>query len=325
MDLTSLYYFSELTKDLHMTQTANRLFISQQTLSNHILRLENYYGVKLFHRKPSLSLTYAGEHVLAYANTLNREETNLKDILSDIQHQERGVLRFGASTLRMNTPLPDILSEFSSRYPNIEIRITDTNSKQLEELILNCDIDFAIIIHGVENPNIEERHLMSDQIYLCATDTLLHKYYGKEIDHLKKSVSHGAYVNDFSKLPFCILKNRMGQTIQTCFDNAGFVPHIYTTSSHIQISTSIGLKGIAACFATRTSLINQKYLIPEDINIFPLLLNEKPLTQEVFIIYHKDRYLTSYNQYFLDLITDYFKKIELIPIENITNAITNLT
>lgn len=322
MDLMSLYYFSELAKDLHMTKTANRLFISQQTLSNHILRLENYYGVKLFYRKPSLSLTYAGEHVLAYANTLNREDTNLKDILSDIQHQERGVLRFGASTLRMNTCLPEVLTEFSSRYPNVEIRITETNSKPLEELILNGDIDLAIILHGVENPSIEKKHLMSDQIYLCVTDTLLHEYYGKEIGYLKKSVSPGAYVKDFSKLPFCILKNRMGQTIQACFDDAGFVPRTYTTSAHIQISTSIGLKGIAACFATRTSLINQKSLIPKDINIFPLLLNGKPLTQQVSIIHHKDRYLTSYNQYFLDLITDYFKKIELMPIENITNTIT---
>ena len=51
MDITSLYYFSELAKDLHMTRTANRLFISQQTLSNHIQRLEEYYGVKLLYRK----------------------------------------------------------------------------------------------------------------------------------------------------------------------------------------------------------------------------------------------------------------------------------
>ena len=41
MNLISLYYFSELAKDLHMTQTANRLFISQQTLSNYIKRLKN--------------------------------------------------------------------------------------------------------------------------------------------------------------------------------------------------------------------------------------------------------------------------------------------
>ena len=55
MDFVSLYYFSELAKDLNMTKTANRLYISQQTLSNHIQRLESYYGTPLFVRKPALS------------------------------------------------------------------------------------------------------------------------------------------------------------------------------------------------------------------------------------------------------------------------------
>ena len=40
MDLVSLYYFQELSKDLNMTRTAQRLYISQQTLSNHIHRLD---------------------------------------------------------------------------------------------------------------------------------------------------------------------------------------------------------------------------------------------------------------------------------------------
>ena len=115
MDLTSLYYFSELAKDLHMTRTANRLFISQQTLSNHIQRLEDYYGTKLLHRKPALSLTTAGEFVLGFAEVIKKEEVNLKDILSDVAQQERGVLRFGASSLRLNTCLPAILPQFSAR------------------------------------------------------------------------------------------------------------------------------------------------------------------------------------------------------------------
>ena len=42
MDLVSLYYFQELSKDLNMTRTAQRLYISQQTLSNHIHRLEQH-------------------------------------------------------------------------------------------------------------------------------------------------------------------------------------------------------------------------------------------------------------------------------------------
>ena len=73
MELISLYYFSEAAKDLHITETANRLHITQQTLSNHILRLERDFGAQLLNRKPSISLTYAGEFVLAFAETVLKE------------------------------------------------------------------------------------------------------------------------------------------------------------------------------------------------------------------------------------------------------------
>lgn len=320
MDTLSLYYFSELAKDLHITRTANRLFISQQTLSNHIMRLEEYYGVKLLNRKPSLSLTYAGEYVLSFAETMNRENANLMDILADIQKQKRGLILFGASTLRMSASLPDILPEFSSRYPNVEIRITDMNSKRLEQLILSGDLDLAIVISGGEHPSIEEKPLMSDQIYLCAADTLLRKYYGDGTEDLKRKARNMADVKDFSKLPFCILNNRMGQNIQKCFDEAGFVPNIYTTSAYVQISTSIGLKGLAACFATRNSILNQKGEISEDINVFPLYCKGEPLLQQISVIHHKDRYLSTYTQYFQELILKYFHEVEQIPIEELVNS-----
>ena len=73
MDLTSFYYFTELAKDLNMSRTAQRIFVSQQTISNHIQRLEEFYGMPLFYRKPRLSLTYAGETVLRFADDLIRD------------------------------------------------------------------------------------------------------------------------------------------------------------------------------------------------------------------------------------------------------------
>ena len=94
MDLISLYYFSELAKELHMTHTAERLFISQQTLSNHIRRMEEELGVPLFKRKPSLSLTLAGELVLSFAQKVGRDYGRLQDALSDIEGQERGMLKW---------------------------------------------------------------------------------------------------------------------------------------------------------------------------------------------------------------------------------------
>jgi len=119
MNLQSLYYFSELAKTLHMTQTAERLFISQQNLSNHIQRLENYYGVKLFERKPRLQLTYAGEQVLEFANMINRESINLTNILSEIKNEATGTIRFGGSPLRINAILPYVLSEFTQQFPHV--------------------------------------------------------------------------------------------------------------------------------------------------------------------------------------------------------------
>ena len=73
MELESLYYFMETARDLHITRTAGRLHISQQTLSNHIARLEEYYGAKLFYRYPTLQLTGAGKDVLSFAQKVHQE------------------------------------------------------------------------------------------------------------------------------------------------------------------------------------------------------------------------------------------------------------
>ena len=59
------------------------------------MRLEEYYGVKLLNRKPSLSLTYAGEYVLSFAETMNRENANLMDILQ-IYRSRNGALSCSA-------------------------------------------------------------------------------------------------------------------------------------------------------------------------------------------------------------------------------------
>lgn len=317
MDLTSLYYFSELAKDLHMTRTANRLFISQQTLSNHIQRLEDYYGTKLLYRKPSLSLTTAGEFVLGFADVVNKEQVNLKDILSDIAQQERGILRFGASSLRLNMCLPAILPQFSSRYPNVDIRITDAVTRQLEPLVLDGSLDFAITLNGEEHPKLVNYQLMDDQVYLCVADSLLQRYYGETAAALKERAFHGTDVREFSRLPFCIFNNRMGWQINQCFEAANIIPRAYITSTYTQIGTTICFQRLAACFISQMSLVSQQKEIPADINIFPLHYKGQPLTQRLSLIRMKDRYLSHYSKFFLELLFQYFDGVEHIRLNRV--------
>jgi len=315
MDLISLYYFSELAKDLHMTRTAERLFISQQTLSNHIQRLEEYYGTKLLHRKPSLSLTTAGEFVLGFADVVNKEQVNLKDILSDIARQERGVLRLGGSALRLNMCLPAVLPDFSARYPNVDIRITNTVFNQPEPLVLNGSLDFAITINGEEHPKLVIRELMDDKVYLCVADSLLQRCYGENAQAIKNKAIQGACVENFALLPFCIFDNRMGRQIQQCFDAANIVPRAYITSTYTQIGTTICFQRLAACFVSQMSLVSQRGEIPPDINIFPLYYKGQPLSQRLSLIRMKDRYLSHYSKFFLEQLFQYFSGVDQVRME----------
>ncbi len=319
MDTISLYYFSEAAKDLHITETANRLHITQQTLSNHILRLERDFGAQLLNRKPTVSLTYAGEFVLAFAESVLKEQTNLTDILSDIEQSERGVIRFGASSMRMNT-LAAILPAFIERYPNVELRLLSNISQRLETLVLAGELDMAIVISEKPDPELVLDDLMDDQIFLCVSDPLLKKYYGDEAEEIKKRSLNGARVGDFERLPFSILSNFMGQRIQKCFDEAGFAPRVRLTSFYSYICTTVGFQGSAAFFSSHVNLTYRQSEIPDDMNIFPLLCEGKPMFLRVSLLRHRQRYLTHYAKYYRELLGGYYAAVEHTPIARLARA-----
>ena len=202
MDLISLHYFQELSKDLNMTKTAERLYISQQTLSNHIQRLEQYYNAPLFYRKPSLSLTCAGEFVLGFAQVMEKEERNLKDILSDIERQERGTLRVGASTVRSIQLLPQILPDFHKKYPRVSVSYEDGRAFQLEKKILNGELDFAIAFSKEYHPDLIEHEFLQDPVYLCVPEGLLQQYYSpEEIQAVKARATEDVGLEAFRPAP----------------------------------------------------------------------------------------------------------------------------
>ena len=232
MDLVSLYYFQELSKDLNMTRTAQRLYISQQTLSNHIHRLEQHYGCPLLYRKPTLSLTCAGEFVLSFAQVVEKEERNLEDILSDIEQQERGTLKLGAGTMRGAWILSQLLPDFHRRYPLVEVRFSDALSTQLEAMVSNGELDFAVVLSGSYSPDLLEQQLYQEQVYLCVPESLLRQYYSPdEVRGIKLRSLQGASVRDFARLPFALMDNRLGQRMREYFTREQVHPAVPFTGT----------------------------------------------------------------------------------------------
>ena len=314
MDLTSFYYFTELAKDLNMSRTAERIFVSQQTISNHIQRLEEYYGTPLFHRKPRLSLTYAGESMLRFAENLIREHGNLKDMLSDIEKRDCGVLRFGISPMRANMSLPHILPTFSERYPNVKLEITSGFTANLEAQVIDGTLDMAAVLKKESDPVFLSRRLMVDTPYFCVREGLL-KRCCPDPDAFKQRVKGGIEAQDMAPFPLSLNENRMGSVILSAFHEKELEPNLFIKCTDSQLSFQLGCKGIVAFFAYHSWLMGEWDRIPADLNIFPYQYNGAATAQHLSLIWRRDRYLPSYGLYFSDLLHAYYGRIESTQLE----------
>ena len=100
INFLNLEYFLVAAEELNFTRAARKLYISQQSLSNHISNLEKEFDVILFNRTSPLTLTYAGRALKTRARELLdlRDET-YKEI-SDIKDFSTGQLSIGVSHTR---------------------------------------------------------------------------------------------------------------------------------------------------------------------------------------------------------------------------------
>ena len=90
-----LRYFLMVAEELNITRAAERLYISQQSLSAHISNIERELEVKLFTRSPKLSLTYAGDLLVATATQILELHSQYLSKVGDINKQYLGCCGWG--------------------------------------------------------------------------------------------------------------------------------------------------------------------------------------------------------------------------------------
>ena len=256
MNLLTLYYFVELARELHVTNTAQKLYISQQNLSQHIQRLEQHYGVSLFHRKPKLALTYEGEQLYAVAVKILAEEHEFMNRLADISANSIGSLKLGIPTYRGEICLPSILPQFYEKWPNISIELCGKSSSEMEEMLCSGELDLFIGVMYQDNPKLDSTPLLNDHIYMVCSDHLLKKYYPDTWSVLKNRSEQGTDLSGFSGLPFLLPhpSMKLRRTIDQCFLSSRVKPRIFLESQSTELFISLFPYDYGAFFCTQTRL-----------------------------------------------------------------------
>lgn len=159
-----------------ITKAAEKLNMTQPAVSLAVSELENYYGIKLFDRiSRRLYLSEAGKMFLEYANTIT---LTFDDMEKRIRSWEKtGVVRVGASISIGAMLMPEYVKKFAAENPDTKVTVKINRSEELEALLFENKLDFALIEGIVHDQNLVYEDFMEDRLALVAaigfpTDTI---------------------------------------------------------------------------------------------------------------------------------------------------------
>ena len=148
MKLQQLRYFQAACQECNISQAAQKLHISQPSISTAIKDLEIEFGIKLVHRlSKGFILTQEGKALLGLAENLLQHADTVAQKMTDLG-EKRNMIRLGVPPMIGSFLFPKIYSGFRLQYPEIKMITQETGSKNLLEGLTNGTLDIAFLPHS---------------------------------------------------------------------------------------------------------------------------------------------------------------------------------
>jgi LysR family cys regulon transcriptional activator len=153
MKLQQLRYIWEVAHhDLNVSATAQSLYTSQPGISKQIRLLEDELGVEIFSRsgKHLTRITPAGEAILAVAGDILKQVESIKQVAQEFSDETKGSLSIATTHTQARYVLPDIISSFIEKYPDVSLHMQQGTPMQISEMAANGTADFAIATEAMD-------------------------------------------------------------------------------------------------------------------------------------------------------------------------------
>jgi LysR family hydrogen peroxide-inducible transcriptional activator len=155
MTLSELRYIVAVARERHFGRAADACFVSQPTLSVAVKKLERELGVNLFERgHGEVSLTPAGELVIAQAQRVLEEAGAIKEIARQGQDQLSGPLRLGAIYTIGPYLLPHLIPLMAERWAHMPLMIEENYTAALSERLRRGHLDVILVSLPFAEPGV---------------------------------------------------------------------------------------------------------------------------------------------------------------------------
>ncbi len=310
MNFQHLKYFLTVAEELNITRAAERLYISQQSLSNHIANLERELDVKLFTRSPKLSLTYAGGLLVDTATEILDLHRQYLSKVGDINKQYVGALRVGISHTCGLALLPDVLPKFRLEFPQVEFSLSEGNSTQLEDELAHGRTDLIICFQPIIMEGVTTVPLTEQRLMMVVPRTFTGHLFGEQAEEVRKQFAQGADIRAFEAMPFVLIKrgNRTRSIVDQYFRRYYFKPQLILETENTVTTLAMALAGVGVTICPELFLRALPTPTPGSagVDLFPLT---DPSTYGRLVAgYREGRCLPNFGQRFVELTQEMLQK-----------------
>lgn len=269
-------------------RAAVELGITQPALSRRIKKLEDTLGAKLLDRTTrKISVSIVGEEFILEARRMLDEFAKSIDDVQELIKTRTGSISLSANMTITDLILPEIVSKFKKKCPNIRLRISQNSSPEAVKKVLRKECEFAIAQYSHDDPNLEFEPLINDSFVMICNKK--HELAKKNKVFWNDFESHNFIKLGSNSRTISILKEELGDKIKYL---NGDIEVDHFSALIAFVGENLGVSAIPA-------LANFKR--PE-LNIVTKPIEDHQVSRMLGIITYKGRSLSPASKIFCDLI-----------------------
>lgn len=301
MNWNQLQYIITIAEEKNITKAAEKLYISQPSLSLSLRSLEDELGTPLFERRHgTLCLTYAGSLFYDWAVSTLHSRQQLSTKLNDISANSRQLIQIGISPHRSSIMLPRIFERFYNNFPDCEIRLVEQPTFILRKMLENNEIDFMIDVPNPDTINYTSEILTEEKIILAVPSDFLKNGITPKRDRLIALESTSAF-------PYIMLSSNqvIGKLSKKICDTFLFHPEVRLTCVSIEtaltfVSRQLGIAFVPEIFAKQNRFSSEiRYFYIDGVDE----------ARQICLIYPKKQYQSRQLKFLLDLFREIIPEI----------------
>ena len=303
-------YVYAVYKEKSFSKAAEKLFISQPSLSANVKREEQCVGYPIFDRstKP-LGLTELGKKYIETVEKILAMQKEFSEYIDDLGELKTGKLVLGGSSLYSSWVIPPLMGEFSKKYPQVQLELLEETTANLQKMLQNGEVDLVL-----DNCELEE-DIFARQFYRKEYLVLAVPKHFRINEALKEFQVDVSAIRDlsflessvpkvdlglFSKEPFILLKpenDTRVRAMELC-RQYDFAPNIVFELDQQMTSYNVTCSGMGISFISNT-LISK---VPETTDVVYYKLSGEQSSRNLYFYWKRNSYFSKVMQEFLHLI-----------------------